>query len=170
MALVKNILALGLGISLSQFPEYSQQYVQRLGGAVDELTRVVDDFDRTASRSGQTRDQALDAMQGTQFLEDRRVDMERTIARQERLSVSYDRLREASAFTRVTHIHRFADAGINSRTWQDFQPAIPVTAEAGALLLGGYIGLYGFLSGVGRLLRRPKKQKLSATHFPRKLR
>ena len=26
---------------LSQFPEFSQQYVQRLGGAVDELTAVV---------------------------------------------------------------------------------------------------------------------------------
>jgi hypothetical protein len=28
---------LGLGLALSQFPEYAQQYTQRLGGAVDEL-------------------------------------------------------------------------------------------------------------------------------------
>ncbi|NRB05388.1 MAG: DUF2937 family protein, partial [Rhodobacteraceae bacterium] len=33
------------GLSLSQFPEFSQQYLQRLGGAVDALAVVVTDFD-----------------------------------------------------------------------------------------------------------------------------
>ncbi|MCK4862479.1 MAG: DUF2937 family protein, partial [Rhodobacteraceae bacterium] len=29
--------AVALGVSMSQFPEFTQQYQQRLGGAVDEL-------------------------------------------------------------------------------------------------------------------------------------
>ena len=32
----------------SQFPEFSQQYTQRLGGAVDALAVVVADFDAMA--------------------------------------------------------------------------------------------------------------------------
>ncbi|MEC7965452.1 MAG: DUF2937 family protein, partial [Pseudomonadota bacterium] len=36
----------------AQFPEFSQQYAQRLGGAVDELTAVVADFDASAQASG----------------------------------------------------------------------------------------------------------------------
>jgi hypothetical protein len=50
---------LALGFALSQFPEYAQQYVQRLGGAVDELRIIVADFDRGAAEAGLTRDEAL---------------------------------------------------------------------------------------------------------------
>ncbi|MEM7242943.1 MAG: DUF2937 family protein [Pseudomonadota bacterium] len=157
MPLIKNIAALGLGITLSQFPEYSQQYVQRLGGAADELTKVVEDFDRTAQRSDQTRAQALASMTGTEFLDGRRADMEGTISRQERLSASYDRLKDADAFTRLANIHRFSDSQIGARAWEDYQPAIPITIESGALLLGGYVGLYGLLSFFGRMFRRRPK-------------
>ena len=169
MALIKNIAALGLGITLSQFPEYSQQYVQRLGGAVDELNRVVDDFDRTASRAGQSREEALASLQGTELLEGRREDMTRTIARQERLSASYDALRNAPPFSRLAQVYRFSDPMINQRAWDDFQPAIPVTVESGSLLLGGYIGLFGFLSGFGRLFRR-RQPKAQAVNYGRKFR
>ena len=43
------------GAGFSQFPEFSQQYLQRLGGAVDELSTVVSDFDRSAATFGMTR-------------------------------------------------------------------------------------------------------------------
>ena len=42
------------GVSLSQFPEYSQQYIQRLAGAVDELTLFVEGFDADATSVGLT--------------------------------------------------------------------------------------------------------------------
>ena len=160
MALLKNIAALGVGITLSQFPEYSQQYVQRLGGAVDELTKVVGDFDRTARRSDQTREEALASMTGTEFLEGRRDDMENTIARQERLSASYADLKDAGAFTRLSQIYRFADPQLSQRAFEDYQPAVPITVESAGLLVGGYMGLYAILSGFGRIFRRrqPKPQ------------
>jgi len=154
LALVKNIAALGIGMTLSQFPEYSQQYVQRLGGAVDELTSVVSDFDRTARRSDQTRDEALASMTGTEFLEGRRNDMESTIARQERLAASYADLKDAGAFTRLSQIYRFADPQINQRALEDYQPAVPVTVESAGLLFGGYLGIYALLSSFGRIFRR----------------
>ena len=36
------------GGSLSQYPEFAQQYTQRLAGQVDALGQVVADFDRSA--------------------------------------------------------------------------------------------------------------------------
>ena len=61
--MIARVLALlgGLagGASLSQFPEYSQQYIQRLAGAVDELTLFVTEFDADAASVGLSWDEAL---------------------------------------------------------------------------------------------------------------
>ena len=38
-------VALAAGLVTSQLPEFSQQYRQRLGGAIDELSRILADFD-----------------------------------------------------------------------------------------------------------------------------
>ena len=43
--MILRTMALAAGLTgaatLSQFPEFSQQYTQRLGGAVDELSAIV---------------------------------------------------------------------------------------------------------------------------------
>ena len=61
-----RILALAGGIAgavaLSQFPEFSQQYVQRLSGAVDELRAVTFAFDTAAKVGGLSREEALGAI------------------------------------------------------------------------------------------------------------
>lgn len=144
----------GLGVCLSQFPEYSQQYVQRLGGAVEELTTVVADFDASAKDAGLDRTQALNRLTGDQFLENRNQDMTRTIDRQERLSESYAMLKEANAFQRLGAIRRFGDAKVTAGAWADFQPAIPLNIESLVLLLGGYSLGYLGVSGLGRGTRR----------------
>ncbi|MEM6307558.1 MAG: DUF2937 family protein [Pseudomonadota bacterium] len=51
--------ALMTGAGFSQFPEYAQQYEQRLAGAVDEMRIVVANFDATLADLGQTRAQAF---------------------------------------------------------------------------------------------------------------
>ena len=45
----------GLALVLSQFPEYAQQYQQRLGGAVDDANLHVELVRRAASRSFRPR-------------------------------------------------------------------------------------------------------------------
>ena len=148
-----------LGVSLSQFPEYSQQYVQRLGGAVDELTTVVADFDTSAKVTDQTRTQALDALSGTEFLDRRKTDMSKTFQRQEYLSKSYVQLKEANAFQRLAYLNKFADGQIAKGAWADFQAAIPLSMESLILLLGGYAAGYAGMSGTSRTLRRIKRTK-----------
>ena len=154
--MVNSIGGIGLGVCLSQFPEFSQQYVQRLGGAVDELTTVVTDFDRSAADAGMSRADALGKLSGTEFLDSRQADMTRTIDRQERLAENYASLKDANAFVRLAGIHRFGDAQVVKGAWGDFQPAIPLSLEALALLFGGYSLGYMGTSGLGSGLRRAR--------------
>lgn len=128
--------------SLSQFPEYSQQYTQRLSGAVDELQRVVADFDASAAAEGLSREAALTQMVGTDFVERRRVDMERTISRSIILAGDLEALRDASPMQRFLNAGRFADAEIAQRAWGDFKPAVPLTVT------GLMFAAIGFIAGL----------------------
>lgn len=141
------------GVGLSQFPEFSQQYLQRLAGQVDALSEVVRDFDATATRNLLTREQALADMTGTAFLEDRRSDLTRTFARYDRLSANLADLRAASPLQRLTMPQKLGDGETLAATWADFRPAVPVTTDglitAGIGFLGGWLvtaGLLGLLA------------------------
>lgn len=126
----------------SQFPEYSQQYRQRLGGAVDALEEVVSDFDASAQSEGLSREAALAQMQGTAFLDRRRADMSRTFARYEQLQADIDALEGAGPFMRAYHVARSADAEVAAAALDTFEPAVPLSV-AGGIFAGG-----GFLAGL----------------------
>lgn len=144
--------------SLSQFPEFSQQYLQRLAGQVDALGQVVTAFDATAARNGLTREAALAEMTGTQFLNDRHNDLQQTFARYDRLSANLTALRQATPLARLAMPQRLADPQTLSATWADFRPAMPVTVDGGLCALGGYLGgwavVAGLFAALGRLFGR----------------
>lgn len=139
---------LGAGAA-SQFPEFSQQYTQRLGGAVDALSVVVADFDASAKAAGLTRDQALAQMTGSDFLTHRRADMERTFARHARLSADLAALQAAGPFMRAYYAGHLNDPQIAARAWEAYQPALPITF-AGAVFGGS--GLIAGLIAMSLLL------------------
>lgn len=158
-------------VSLSQFPEFSQQYLQRLAGAVDELTGVVADFDSSAQGVGLTREDALAALNDGAFQQARQADMRATIARSERLSADLASLRDAPVWARALQPHRFMDVDIAQAAWGDFKPAMPVTFEGGAFAAVGFVlGMFVFAPlrwVLGRLwprrarsaARAPKRQE-----------
>lgn len=130
-------------VACSQYPEFSQQYVQRLAGQVDALQVMVADFDRSASASGLTRVAALEELQGSAFLTARKADMQNAFARFERLSNNLTFLRLASPMERMAMPYRLADPDTFNATWVDFRPAVPVTAD-GAVAAGlGFLGGWG---------------------------
>lgn len=160
-----RILALLCGLSgaavLSQYPAFTQQYVQRLAGQVDALTEVVTDFDRSALEAGLGREEALTQMTGTDFLTARQQDMRQTFARHARLSLDLMDLRAADPVRRIALVARLTDQPTFAATWADFEPAVPLT---GAAVLTGAIGFVGgwgaaWLALMGLSLpfaRRPK--------------
>ena len=136
---MKRILVLVISLfgagAFAQFPEFSQQYLQRLGGAVQALDEVLGDFDASAQKLGLTRFQALEQMQGTAFVEAQKADMERVFLRHATLSADYAAMREAGPFMRVYHARRMGDPELLRGTAGDFVPALPLSF-AGAVFAG----------------------------------
>lgn len=154
-----RILAILGGVSgavaLSQFPEFSQQYLQRLGGKVDALTAVAAQFDATATANGMNREAALAALTGSPVLEDQQADMRATLDLQARLADNLERLRAAGPLERLTMPQRLADRDTLTATWDDFKPALPATTE-GAITAGiGYVAGWTLIAALVRLLMLP---------------
>ncbi len=164
--MIGRVLTLAGGLAgaagLSQFPEFSQQYLQRLAGQVDALTVVVRDFDASAQKNGLSREDALAEMTGNAFLDDRQQDLRRTFLRHARLSDNLVALRAAGPLERMLMPQRLGDAETLAATWGDFRPAVPVTMEglaaAGIGFLGGGMALSGLLS----LLLWPFRRRVRA--------
>lgn len=166
MSRVVRITALGLGIlggvMASQGPEYSQQYRQRLGGAIDELQRVIAQFDADAQANGETQDTAIARLRSNpDDLANRQgTAMQGNVERLERLRSHREAMMQAGPFARVALMLRDGDRDIMEAAYRDFEPAMPVTEEgllsaaAGfAALWGGFLLLTGFLRS---LFKRPR--------------
>lgn len=150
------LCAIAGAAALSQAPEATQQYTQRLGGAVDELTRIVQRFDADAAESGLDRAAALAAYEtGGAFVQGQGARMAELIARQARLAAQYQALRRATPFERSYIVATGADREILQAALEDYRPAVPVTVDGaahaalGALIFGLLGGFIVYLSGGG---------------------
>jgi len=158
-----RILAVIGGVSgaagLSQFPEFSQQYLQRLAGKVDALSAVVADFDASADKNGLTREAALAEVSGTPFLNDRQQDLRRSFADHTRLSADLAQLRAATPLQRLTMPQRMGDLDTLQAAWADYRPAVPATMD-GAITAGiGYISGWGLMAAVLSMLAWPFRRR-----------
>lgn len=141
---------------LSQAPEFSQQYMQRLGGAVDELDRVVAEFDADAAALNLSRAAALESLQDGGAMGAKRAEtMGRTLARHEHMSAELSAMEGAGAFTRSYRVARFSDTEIAANTWAAFRPAVPLTVEGGIFAGIGLLGGLALIGGGLKLLRMP---------------
>lgn len=151
--------SLATGVAGSQFPEFSQQYLQRLGGQYDALSQIAADFDASATRAGLTRDEALAQIKGSTFQDAHRTDMQNAFARLDRITSDLALLRAASPLERMALPHRLRDTQTLAATWADFRPAVPVTTDGFiATGLGFLAGLLG-LNGLAAALRWPFRRR-----------
>jgi hypothetical protein len=148
---------LALAMVLSQFPEYAQQYTQRLGGAVDELRVITEDFDRAAVEGGLDRVEALERYNASNdaFLAERGTSMSATFQRYEMLSRTLAEIQGAGPVERLQSLPAFLDTDIGRRTLENYQPAAPLTVEGTLYAGGGFILGYLVLSGLVRFAALP---------------
>jgi hypothetical protein len=151
-----------LGAGLSQFPEYAQQYTQRLGGAVDELRIITTEFEQAAKEAGLSRDEAIDrySKTGDGFIAARGESMARTFTRYEQLSATFADIRGATGWERFTKLPEYFDTEIGRRALNDYQPAIPMTPEGLAYAGAGFFIGYATLSAIASLLLLPFRRRV----------
>lgn len=146
-----NGLAATFGAAgFAQFPAFFQQYLQRLGGMLDQARLDVARLLKDAHSQGQTLEAYLeelratgsDAAAGTAARELARLDTVNT------LEHAYNALTLSDPLERPLNFLRYFDPQIAAETLHAYQPAVPVTSEALIYgLLGMIIGLFLLAGG-----------------------
>jgi hypothetical protein len=144
---VALVIAVAAGLMASQAPEFAQQYRQRLGGAVDELARVIDSFNKDASSSGvdETAALAVMARNNEPLVRQQAVSMAETILRYHHLSDQQAAFAGSPPFARLVVFFQEFDRPLVESTLQSYEPAVPTTLEGVVLAGGAFLIMYGLL-------------------------
>ena len=150
-----------LAVVFSQAPEFVQQYRQRLGGAVDELRRIIAQFDAEASAQSLTREAAIARLRtnADPLVQARGTDLEGDVARERRLEAQDRAFDDSGPVGRYwVFVERF-DPDVAGRAYAIFQQAVPVTAA------GVVAAAIGFAAGYGgtRLAASPFRRRHRGT-------
>ena len=154
-SLIDRILCVLGAVLFSQGPEFMQQYLQRLGGHLDEARRQLAVFQQTATQSGLTLDQFITqtAANADPAVAKLGGVMSAAADRVDTLSSAHEALLHASLWERPFVFLGHLDAGIARATVTVYQPAVPTTAEGLVYALTGmlvFLAFYHF--GLKRLL------------------
>jgi len=149
MALLRSTMTMAVGLagalSLSQAPEFAQQYRQRLGGALEEIQRIVADFDADAARSGLSRAEALALHGGAQeqLFRDRGQRMIQAVERQDVLQSQARWFETLPPPARPLAIIRGYDETLMAGMWRDYEPGLPLTPHGAIWAGAGFLALAG---------------------------
>ncbi|MFT3828322.1 MAG: DUF2937 family protein [Opitutaceae bacterium] len=116
----------------AQAPEFFQQYLQRLGGHLDEVRRQLAAFEAAAQAAGKPWPQfvAETSANADPGLAKLGQTMAATAARAEHLAGAHAALFDASVWTRPWAFLTHLDTGIARATAAVFKPAVPTTFES----------------------------------------
>ena len=168
---IVNGIAAAIGaVVFAQFPEFYQQYLQRLGGRLDQAKLDVERIMEDAATLGRTLEAYMQELlaSGTSAA---RLAAKRELERMDNASElegAYEALSQAGPFERPFAFARHVDPDLLQETVAIFEPAVPATLEgvlyAGLGILAGLLVLWGCETGGRRLagtvnrkagLRRP---------------
>jgi len=156
----RRTLSLAIGLSgalvASQLPEFTQQYAQRLGGAIDELRRVVQRFDADSVAVGEDRKSALTrlAKSPDELVRRQSAAMLENVARLNTLEAQQAEMASAGLFGRIEAFLSDPDPEVALATWNAFQPGVPATGEGAASGGAGFLIAGGLTGAIGRIFRR----------------
>lgn len=150
----------------SQAPEFAQQYRQRLGGAVDELARVVADFDRDAKEAGLDRNGAVAFMKSARetLIHLRGISIEAAIRRYDRLRSQQEAFERSGPIGKVEVLVASPDKPLVNATLRSYAPAVPTTPAGLVMAAAGFLAVYlvylllGLIALPFRLLRIARRK------------
>jgi len=165
--LLDRVLCVVGTVVFSQIPEFMQQYVQRLGGHLDEARRHLQQFQQAATQSGLTLDKLIGQ---TTVNADPAVAklggvMTEAVARVQTLESAQSAIQEASLWSRPFVFLQHVDTSIARATWIVFKPAVPTTLEGLVYSLAGMLLLllvyhFGIKFPVARVYARRTQRRV----------
>lgn len=164
--LLDRVLCVAGAVLFSQAPEFMQQYLQRLGGHLDEARFQLAQFQRAAAQSGLTLERLISQTTANSDPAVARLGgvMTDAVQRADALAQAQDAILHASLWTRPFVFLRHMDSDIARATWTIFRPAVPTTAEGLVYALVGVavlLGLYhlGVKYPVGCAIRARQRRR-----------
>lgn len=155
-------VAIGLLFSLigTQIPEFAQQYRQRVGGALDELHRMIAQFDSETAAQSLNRQQGIDRLRTNPdtLAKQRGEAVAEDIDRADRLARQQEALKSSGALTRLFGLIENFDPATAGQAIRDYEPAVPITLEA--FVVGGIALAVGWLAT--HLVAWPIRRRLRA--------
>jgi hypothetical protein len=130
-------------VAFSQIPEFMQQYLQRLGGHLDEARRQLLQFQQAAAHSGLTLDRLIGqtAANADPAVSKLGGVMSEAMDRVAALETAQSAIQNASLWSRPFIFVQKVDPAIAHATWTIFKPAVPTTAEGLVYALIGMLVL-----------------------------
>lgn len=147
-----RMLCVGGALAFSQGPEFIQQYMQRLGGHVDEARRQVAQFRQTAEQSGVTLERLITQTNSNADPAVAKLGgvISSATERLSSLESGQNAIVQSSLFQRPFVFVRHMDSEIAQSTWSVFKPALPTTLEGIVYAVVGMIVLVCIYHGFVR--------------------
>ncbi|MFQ5774535.1 MAG: DUF2937 family protein [Kiloniellaceae bacterium] len=139
--LLSAFAALAGAVLLSQFPAFYDQYVQRLGGRLDQARIEVGRIEGAARAERMTVGQYIDAFLTSETSAHRRQGriLGEQVADLERLRSALVALAPARAVQRPGRFARHADAQLARATLDNFRPSVPLRPEGFVYAFAGFV-------------------------------
>jgi len=152
--LIDRLLCVLGVLVFSQGPEFIQQYLQRLGGHLDEARRQLAQFRDVAAQSGLTLDRliAQTSANADTAVANLGGVMSASVERVAELESAQAAIQNASIWSKPFVFLRHVDPSIAQATWDIYRPAVPTTAEG---IVYALLGMFVFLSLYHGLIRFP---------------
>ena len=147
--LLDRVLCVLGAVVFCQLPEFIQQYLQRLGGRLDEARRQLAEFEAVAAQSKLTLAQFIER---TSTNADTAVAnlggvMQGAIERVNELAGAETAIRNASLWEKPFVFFAHFDRAIAGATLEIYRPAVPTTAEGAIYAIAGIVTFLGIYHG-----------------------
>jgi len=155
--LLDRLLCVAGAVLFAQVPEFIQQYLQRLGGHLDEARRQLDQLNEAAAQSGLTLDQLIAQTAANPDPAVARLGgvAHAAAARVDALAAADEAIRHASLLAKPFVFLRHLDPSIAHATLAIFRPAVPTTVEGLVYAFAGMVVMVGaYHLGVKHPVRR----------------
>ena len=151
--LLNLLFAIAGAVLLSQLPAFSDQYLQRLGGRLDQARFDVYRIAQAAEAENMSLTAYIHTFTASDQSPHRRQGriMQEQITQLARLERAFGALRAAGDITRPIVFLRYAETEMVASTLSDFSPGLPLSAAGFGYAMIGALGGLAVRLGLGRV-------------------